>query len=214
MNAWKSIAKEAFTQTCLVAKFLGFLHLTNNYLVSPTLVYGPSMLPTLNLTGDVLLVEHVSHRFQKVGPGDVVLVRSPLDPTKMVTKRIVGMEGDQINFLPDPSITDICRTIMVPKGHIWIQGDNMYASCDSRHYGPVPYGLVQGKLFFRAWGLHNENLFLVLSRFLEKNEFAFKSRFRVYGHLLALDLSVSDQNEEYKLYKLEEFREAEDPNFA
>eukprot|EP00258_Populus_trichocarpa_P043200 XP_024459219.1 mitochondrial inner membrane protease subunit 1 isoform X4 [Populus trichocarpa] len=114
-------------------------------------VYGPSMLPTLNLTGDVLLVEHVSHRFQKVGPGDVVLVRSPLDPTKMVTKRIVGMEGDQINFLPDPSITDICRTVMVPKGHIWIQGDNMYASCDSRHYGPVPYGLVQGKLFFRVW---------------------------------------------------------------
>eukprot|EP00258_Populus_trichocarpa_P043197 XP_024459216.1 mitochondrial inner membrane protease subunit 1 isoform X3 [Populus trichocarpa] len=109
------------------------------------------MLPTLNLTGDVLLVEHVSHRFQKVGPGDVVLVRSPLDPTKMVTKRIVGMEGDQINFLPDPSITDICRTVMVPKGHIWIQGDNMYASCDSRHYGPVPYGLVQGKLFFRVW---------------------------------------------------------------
>ncbi|XP_073263234.1 mitochondrial ATP-independent inner membrane protease subunit 1a isoform X3 [Populus alba] len=116
-------------------------------------VYGPSMLPTLNLTGDVLLVEHVSHRFQKVGPGDVVLVRSPLDPTKMVTKRIVGMEGDQINFLPDPSITDICRTIMVPKGHIWIQGDNMYASCDSRHYGPVPYGLVQGKLFFRVYRL-------------------------------------------------------------
>uniref|UniRef100_A0A6N2LIX3 Peptidase S26 domain-containing protein n=1 Tax=Salix viminalis TaxID=40686 RepID=A0A6N2LIX3_SALVM len=149
--AWKSIAKEAFTQTCLVAKFLGFLHLTNNYLFSPTLVYGPSMLPTLNLTGDVLLVEHVSHRFQKVGPGDVVLVRSPLDPTKMVTKRIVGMEGDQINFLPDPSITDICRTIMVPKGHIWIQGDNTHASCDSRHYGPVPYGLVQGKLFFREF---------------------------------------------------------------
>jgi hypothetical protein len=26
----------------------------------------------------------------------------------------------------------------------------MYASCDSRHYGPVPYGLVQGKLFFRV----------------------------------------------------------------
>lgn len=37
------------------------------------------------------------------------------------------------------------------------------------------------------------------------------SSFSGYGHLLALDLSVSDQNEEYKL---EEFREAEDPNFA
>ncbi|KAJ6966213.1 hypothetical protein NC652_003940 [Populus alba x Populus x berolinensis] len=206
MNAWKSIAKEAFTQTCLVAKFLGFLHLTNNYLISPTLVYGPSMLPTLNLTGDVLLVEHVSHRFQKVGPGDVVLVRSPLDPTKMVTKRVVGMEGDQINFLPDPSITDICRTIMVPKGHIWIQGDNMYASCDSRHYGPVPYGLVQGKLFFRDPTCWDGTIIRLKLRHLSCR--------CGYGHLLALDLSVSDQNEEYKLYKLEEFREAEDPNFA
>ncbi|CAK7351737.1 unnamed protein product [Dovyalis caffra] len=151
MSAWRSIAKEAFTQASIVAKFLGFLHFTNNYLFSPTLVYGPSMLPTLNLSGDVLLVEHVSHRLEKVGPGDLVLVRSPLDPSKILSKRVVGMEGDQITFLPEPSVTDTCRTILVPRGHIWIQGDNMYASCDSRHFGPVPYGLVQGKVFFRVW---------------------------------------------------------------
>ncbi|KAL3635564.1 hypothetical protein CASFOL_020111 [Castilleja foliolosa] len=36
-------------------------------------VHGPSMLPTLNFSGDVLLVEKLSHRLGRVGPGDVVL---------------------------------------------------------------------------------------------------------------------------------------------
>lgn len=38
----------------------------------------------------------------------------------------------------------------VPKRHVWIQGDNIYASRDSRHFGPVPYGLIEGKVFFRV----------------------------------------------------------------
>ncbi|KAJ9153424.1 hypothetical protein P3X46_026866 [Hevea brasiliensis] len=152
---WRSIAKQAFTQTSIVAKFLCLLHVTNNYLCSSTLVYGPSMLPTLNISGDVLLVEHISHRLGKLGPGDVVLVRSPVDPRKIVTKRIVGMEGDRITFLLDPSSNDSCNIIVVPKGHVWIQGDNMYASSDSRHFGPVPYGLIQGKVFMRVWPPHS-----------------------------------------------------------
>ena len=76
-------------------------------------VYGPSMLPTLNLSGDVLLAEHVSHRVGKVGAGDVVLVRSPLDPKKIVTKRIMGMEGDSVSFLHDPITSDRVRTVKV-----------------------------------------------------------------------------------------------------
>ncbi|KAJ4726545.1 mitochondrial inner membrane protease subunit 1 [Melia azedarach] len=150
MRKWKLIVKEALSQTLTVAKFLCLLHVTDNYLCSPTLVYGPSMLPTLNLTGDVVLSEHVSHRLGRVGPGDIVLVRSPLDPTKFVTKRVGGVEGDRVTFL-EPRISDTCRTFVVPKGHVWIQGDNIYASNDSRHFGPVPYGLIQGKAFFRVW---------------------------------------------------------------
>lgn len=75
-------------------------------------MYGPSMLPTLNLTGDVVLSEHVSHRLGRVGPGDIVLVRSPLDPTKFVTKRVGGVEGDRVTFL-EPRISDTCRTFVV-----------------------------------------------------------------------------------------------------
>ncbi|GLT53326.1 hypothetical protein SLA2020_266060 [Shorea laevis] len=80
MRQWRGLAKEALERTAIVAKFLCLLHVTDTYLCTPTLVYGPSMLPTLNLTGDVLLAEHLSPRLGKVGSGDVVLVRSPVDP--------------------------------------------------------------------------------------------------------------------------------------
>ncbi|KAK3011376.1 hypothetical protein RJ639_012446, partial [Escallonia herrerae] len=149
MGKWKTLAKAAIELAAIVAKFICLYHVTDSYLFSPTIVSGPSMLPTLNMTGDVILAEYVSHRLGKVGPGDVVLVRSPENPRKTISKRIVGMEGDTVTYLVDPNFSLRSRTIMVPKGHVWIQGDNMYASKDSRHYGPIPYGLILGKVFCR-----------------------------------------------------------------
>ncbi|OIT35043.1 PREDICTED: mitochondrial inner membrane protease subunit 1 [Nicotiana attenuata] len=151
LSQWKSKAKDGIQQSLLVAKFLCLLHVTNNYICSPVMVYGPSMLPTLNLTGDVLLAEHLSPLLDKLGPGDVVLVRSPDNPRKTVTKRIVGMEGDTVTFLADPARSDRYVTLKVPKGHVWIQGDNIYASKDSRQLGPIPYGLILGKVLCRVW---------------------------------------------------------------
>lgn len=71
------------------------------------------MLPTLNMAGDVLLAEHLSPLLGKVGPGDVVLVRSPENPRKSITKRVLGMEGDSVTFLPDPANSDRSLTIRV-----------------------------------------------------------------------------------------------------
>ncbi|GAV78683.1 Peptidase_S24 domain-containing protein, partial [Cephalotus follicularis] len=151
-RSWRTLATEALNRTSQVVNFVCLLHVTNTYIVSSTLVYGSSMLPTLNMSGDVVLAEHVSHRLGKVGHGDVVLVRSPQDPRKIVTKRIVAMEGDRVPILVDPTTTTHrFPFVEVPKGHVWIQGDNMYSSTDSRHYGPVPYGLIQGKVFLRVW---------------------------------------------------------------
>ncbi|KAK1414357.1 hypothetical protein QVD17_30101 [Tagetes erecta] len=150
---WTTIAKQSIDRAAIVAKFLCLLHVTNTYIFSPTLVYGPSMLPTLNLTGDVVLSEYISHRLGKVVPGDVVLIQSPENPRKMITKRVLAMEGEVVSFLVDPSRSDRSRTVVVPKGHVWIQGDNIYASNDSRNFGPIPYGLIQGKVWCRVWPL-------------------------------------------------------------
>ncbi|XP_042943885.1 mitochondrial inner membrane protease subunit 1 isoform X2 [Carya illinoinensis] len=144
---YRSIVREAWHRTMAVANFLCGLHVTNTYLCTAALAYGPSMLPTFNLTGDLFLAERLSTRFDKVRPGDVVLVRSPENPRKLIVKRLLGMEGDSVTYAVDPKNSSRCNTVVVPKGHVWIEGDNIYASRDSRQFGPVPYGLLEGKAF-------------------------------------------------------------------
>ncbi|KAL5990001.1 hypothetical protein ACLOJK_010897 [Asimina triloba] len=147
---WRSIAKEAGERSWLVAKFLCFCHVTNHYLGSLALVYGPSMLPTINLTGDLLLVERISPRIGNVSVGDIVLVRSPEDPKKTITKRITGMEGDTVSYAIDPRVGDHRKTVVVPKGHVFVQGDNIFASHDSRNFGAVPHALIRAKALIRV----------------------------------------------------------------
>ncbi|KAK2985752.1 hypothetical protein RJ640_025760, partial [Escallonia rubra] len=144
---WSALVKEGFNVTSFVATYFCFLHVTNTYLFTHAWVYGPSMLPTFSVTGNLVLAERVSTRLGKVGRGDVVLIRSPQNPRKVVTKRLVGMEGDKITYVVDPKNSDRRETIVVPKGHVWIEGDNIYATSDSRKFGPVPYGLLHGRVF-------------------------------------------------------------------
>ncbi|RKP35102.1 peptidase S24/S26A/S26B/S26C, partial [Dimargaris cristalligena] len=105
---------------------------------------GPSMLPTLHVQGDWLAYDRISHRMGWLKPGDVVLCVSPSDPNRLICKRLLGMPGDRI--IHDPRKSD-SPTIEVPPGHIWIQGDNMGYSIDSRLYGPLPMGLLFGKVW-------------------------------------------------------------------
>ncbi|KAL5731865.1 hypothetical protein ACHQM5_004553 [Ranunculus cassubicifolius] len=150
---WKSFTKEALDRSTIVAKFFCILHVTNTYICSTTQVIGPSMFPTLNHNGDVCLIDRFSHRFGKVTQGDIVVVRSPDNPRKMITKRVLGLEGDPVTYMVDPGNSEETTTIVVPQGHVWVQGDNIYASRDSRNFGPIPYGLVEGKVFYRIWPL-------------------------------------------------------------
>ena len=34
--------------------------------------------------------------------------------------------------------------VQVPRGHLWVEGDNEHNSNDSNHFGPVASGLVDG----------------------------------------------------------------------
>ncbi|CAG8696413.1 1679_t:CDS:2, partial [Ambispora leptoticha] len=105
---------------------------------------GPSMLPTFNEIGDVVAQEHISPRLGLLEIGDVVVCVSPTTPGRSVCKRILGMPGDYICV--DPTERNR-RYLTVPRGHVWLQGDNMSNSTDSRSYGPVPYALIRGRVF-------------------------------------------------------------------
>lgn len=75
--------------------------------------YGPSMLPTLGLAGNLCLAERISTRFEKLGVGDIVLVQSPEVPWKFMTKRLKAMEGQSVTYFVDPKNSDKSETIVV-----------------------------------------------------------------------------------------------------
>lgn len=41
----------------------------------------------------------------------------------------------------------------VPEGHMWLEGDNSSNSRDSRTFGPVPQGLISGRILYKVWPL-------------------------------------------------------------
>ena len=45
------------------------------------------------------------------------------------------------------------RTVVVPKNHVWLEGDCPLLSIDSRHVGPVPIEWIRGKVVARLWPL-------------------------------------------------------------
>lgn len=50
--------------------------------------------------------------------------------------------------------------VIVPRGHVWIEGDNAANSADSRYYGPVPLGLINSRAICRIWPINDLKLLI------------------------------------------------------
>lgn len=112
-----------------------------------------SMTPAFNpgtetLTNDVALVQKFGMKNKEnLYRGDIILFRSPIDPEKILTKRIVGLQGDSINCLAKyPK-----ATTTIPRNHFWVEGDNEFHSIDSNNFGPISQALVIGKVISIMW---------------------------------------------------------------
>lgn len=105
------------------------------------------MLPTLNRLNDYVHVLKWYKDGRDLQIGDCIVAMKPTDPYSRVCKRITGMPGDLI--LVDPSQDDeesLETFIKIPKGHVWVTGDNLSHSLDSRTYNSIPMGLIKGKI--------------------------------------------------------------------
>ncbi|XP_059704346.1 mitochondrial inner membrane protease subunit 1 isoform X2 [Haemorhous mexicanus] len=140
-------------------RFLGYTvqygciaHCAFEYLGGIVVCSGPSMEPTIQ-NSDVVFSENLSRHFYCIRKGDIVIVKSPNDPKSNICKRVIGLEGDKV-CTSNPS--DFLKShSYVPKGHVWLEGDNLRNSTDSRCYGPVPYGLIRGRICLKIWPLND-----------------------------------------------------------
>ncbi|XP_074811241.1 mitochondrial inner membrane protease subunit 1 [Natator depressus] len=127
-------------------------HCAFEYLGGIVVCSGPSMEPTIQ-NSDIVFSENLSRHFYCIQKGDIVIAKSPNDPKSNICKRVIGLEGDKVCISSPSDFRK--RHSYVPKGHVWLEGDNLRNSTDSRCYGPVPYGLIRGRICFKIWPLND-----------------------------------------------------------
>ncbi|MGB8657222.1 MAG: signal peptidase I [Candidatus Zixiibacteriota bacterium] len=115
--------------------------------------------------------------FREPKAGDIVIFKYPQNPKVNYIKRCVATEGQTVEIknkvlyvdgkrFPDPALSkyadptvrpagrdprDNFGPYRVPKGHLFMMGDNRDNSADSRYWGPLPRELVLGEAMIIHW---------------------------------------------------------------
>lgn len=151
--------------TILIAVVL--VVIIRTFLLDSRIVPTASMVPTIQI-GDRLFVEKITHRFQGLERGDVVVFSPPaasqLDDE--LIKRVVGLPGDTlkmedgilyVNNEPqnEPYIAEPIQyefpELVVPEGKMFVLGDNRNRSYDSHEWGFADISTVKGKAWITYW---------------------------------------------------------------
>jgi signal peptidase I len=161
---WQKYAEtiRIFVVALAIALFL------RTFIVEPRFIPSGSMEPTLQV-GDRILVDKISQKWQDPQRGDILIFYPPKSPaiednSKAYIKRLIGIEGDRIaisggkvyrngqaldeSYIAEP-IKYAMRSVVVPKGHYWMMGDNRNHSNDSHIWGFLPKENVIGKATIR-----------------------------------------------------------------
>ena len=144
--------------------------LMRTFLVAAFFIPSESMEPALEI-GDRLLVSKLSYRIGDPSPGDVIVFTTPdalrSPQTAELIKRVVAVGGEAVesvggqvyvdgaalqeDYLNDRAYTHDFGPVLVPRGHVFVMGDNRASSQDSRFFGAVAEDTIVGRAFARFW---------------------------------------------------------------
>jgi len=120
--------------------------------------------------GDYLLIDELSYRFKEPQRGDVIVFKSPQNPSVYFIKRIIGLPHETIEV--DGSVVKINGQVLdesylgkgisarwsgtygpkqLEENQYFVMGDNRINSFDSRHWGPLDKKAIVGLVRIRLW---------------------------------------------------------------
>lgn len=121
---------------------------------------GQSMAPALH-TGDLLWVNPFAYRQHLPERGDVIVLRQP-DGGWLLTKRVIGLPGEQVvileekvfidgaelveSYVDDPTRSGRVASVSLSEHQVYVLGDNRNHSNDSRSFGPLSLDSIVGKV--------------------------------------------------------------------
>ena len=141
------------------------------FLFQPFLVKGQSMEPNFH-DNDYLIIDEISYRIREPERGEVIVFKSPQNPSQRFIKRVIGLPGETIEIKDDkvmiikedkvqildetsylsPSLKTPGNLITtLNKNEYFVLGDNRRVSSDSRSWGLLPGKNIIGRVIFRAW---------------------------------------------------------------
>jgi signal peptidase I len=147
------------------------------FFFSNYVVEGESMMPTLQ-DGNKLVVNKIGFQMGELNHFDVIVFHANQEEDYI--KRIIGLPGDTVEYRNDIlylngekseesyldnyrketfggrltgdfTLLELTGVDTVPKGHVFVLGDNRLGSRDSREFGFVSIDQVVGKVDLRYW---------------------------------------------------------------
>lgn len=142
------------------------------FLIQPFVVKGSSMEPNFS-SGDYLIIDEISYRFNEPKRGDVIVFKYPRNPSQYYIKRIIALPGEKIqimkgkivifnneypggitldeSYIPKELKTPGDVDTVVGDNEYFVLGDNRTASSDSRVWGVLSQDEIIGRAWIRGW---------------------------------------------------------------
>ena len=161
----KSAIREMLESVVIAVVLAAIIRL---FILEPFYIPSGSMEPTL-MVDDRIIVSKVTYHFRDPQPGDIVVFKFPLDPSRNFVKRLIATGGDTVeikdsvlyinnkpvqeNYLPAGLQFQDYGPKTVPEDFYFMMGDNRNNSDDSRVWGFLDKELIVGKAEVIYWPL-------------------------------------------------------------